>query len=75
MNQIPSLPRSCEGNPELLMWVDLFSSHVIARGGSSKTAQNITEGYEACVFQKFGASEAIRHDREPEFMLGFVLSV
>ena len=48
--------------------MDLFSGYVIARASSSRTAQAITEGYEECVFRRFGASEAIRHDRELGFM-------
>ena len=71
MDHIPSLPRSFKGNTELLLWVDLFSGYVIARASSSRTAQAIAEGYEECVFRRFGASEAIRHDREPGFMSDF----
>ncbi|OWZ13096.1 reverse transcriptase [Phytophthora megakarya] len=46
MDHIPSLPRSFNGNTELLIFVDLFSGI-------------------------FGASEVIRHDREPGFMSDF----
>ena len=42
-----------------------------ARASSSKTAQTIAEGYEECVFRSFGASEVLRHDREPGFMSNF----
>ncbi|OWZ21400.1 LOW QUALITY PROTEIN: reverse transcriptase [Phytophthora megakarya] len=42
MDHIPSLPRSFNGNTELLIFEDLFSG--------------------------FGASEVIRHDREPGYM-------
>lgn len=71
MDHIPSLPRSFKGNTELLIWVDLFSGYVIAKASSSRTAQTIAENYEECVFRRFGASEAIRHDREPGFMSDF----
>ena len=71
MDHIPSLPRSFKGNTELLLWVDLFSGYVIAKASSSRTAQTIAESYEECVFRRFGASEAIRHDREPGFMSDF----
>ena len=71
MDHIPSLPKSFKGNTELLIWVDLFSGYVIAKASSSRTAQAIAENYEECVFRRFGASEAIRHDREPGFMSVF----
>ena len=71
MDHILSLPRSYKVNTELLLWVDLFSGYVIAKASSSRTAQTIAEGYEECVFRRFGASESIRHDREPGFMSDF----
>jgi hypothetical protein len=71
MDHIPSLPKSLKGNTELLIWVGLFTGYVIAKASSSQTAQTIAETYEECVFRRFGASEVIRHDREPEFMSDF----
>uniref|UniRef100_A0AAV1VNM2 Reverse transcriptase n=1 Tax=Peronospora matthiolae TaxID=2874970 RepID=A0AAV1VNM2_9STRA len=71
MDHIPSLPKSIKGNTELLIWVDLFSGYVIAKASSSRTAQTIAENYEECVFRRFGASKAIRHDREPGSMSDF----
>jgi hypothetical protein len=71
MDHIPSLPRSFKGNTELLIWVDLVTGYVIAKASSSRTAQTIAESYEECVFRRFGASEVIRHDREPGFMSDF----
>ena len=41
------------------------------KASESRTAQIIEDNYEECVFRRFGASEAIRHDREPEFMTDF----
>ncbi|POM68986.1 Reverse transcriptase [Phytophthora palmivora] len=41
---------------------------------ASRTAQTVAENYEECVFRRFGASEAIRYDREPGFMSGFFRS-
>ncbi|KAJ8579110.1 hypothetical protein ON010_g84 [Phytophthora cinnamomi] len=35
---------------------------------------SIAESYEECVFRRFGASEVIRHDREPGFMADFFRS-
>ena len=47
---------------------------MIAKASSSRTAQTTAENYEECVFRRFGASEAIRHDREPGFMSDFFRS-
>ena len=71
MDHILSLPRSLKGNTELLLWVDLFSGDVIDKASLSRTAQTIAESDEECVFRRFGASEAIRHDRKPESMSDF----
>ncbi|KAE9007871.1 hypothetical protein PR001_g16859 [Phytophthora rubi] len=71
MDHIPSLPPSFKDNTELLIWVDLFTGFVVAKANSSRTAQTVAEAYEECVFRRFGASEAIRHDREPGFMSDF----
>ena len=56
---------------ELLIWVDLLSGYVVSKASAPWTAQPIAENYEECVLIKFGASEAIRHDREPAFMSDF----
>nr|KAE8920668.1 hypothetical protein PF009_g29042 [Phytophthora fragariae] len=74
MDHIPSLPKSHKGNTEFLIWVDLFTGYVIAKASTSRTAQTIAESYEECVFRRFGASEVIRHDREPGFMADFFRS-
>ncbi|POM68885.1 LOW QUALITY PROTEIN: Reverse transcriptase [Phytophthora palmivora] len=71
MDRIPSLPRSHKGNTKLLIFKDLFSGYVIAKASSSRTAQTVAESNEECGFRRFGASEAIRHDREPGFMSDF----
>ena len=71
IDHIPPLPRSIKGNTELLIWVDPFSGYVVAKASASRTAQTIAESYEECVFRRFGASEAVRHDREPGFMSDF----
>lgn len=71
LDHIPSLPRSFKVNTELLLWVDLSSDYVIAKASSSQTVQTVAENCEECVFRRFGASEAIRHDGEPGFMSDF----
>ncbi|OWZ05761.1 LOW QUALITY PROTEIN: reverse transcriptase [Phytophthora megakarya] len=70
MDHIPSLPKSFKGNTELLIWADLFACYVIAKAGPSRETQAV-ENYEECAFRRFGASEVIRHDREPGFMSDF----
>lgn len=71
MDHIPTSPKSLKGNTELLVFVDLFSGFVVAKASASREAQTVAETYEECVFRRFGASEAIRHDREPGFMADF----
>ncbi|POM63684.1 LOW QUALITY PROTEIN: Reverse transcriptase [Phytophthora palmivora] len=58
----------------LLIWIDLFTGYVIARASGSRTGQTVAENYDECVFHRFGASEAIRHDQEPCFMSDFFRS-
>ncbi|POM59969.1 LOW QUALITY PROTEIN: reverse transcriptase [Phytophthora palmivora] len=71
---IPLLPSSYKGNTELLIWIDLFTGYMIAKTSASRTAQTAAENYEERVFHRFGASEAIRHDRESGFMSDFFRS-
>ncbi|OWZ02525.1 reverse transcriptase [Phytophthora megakarya] len=71
MDHIPFATQISQGNTELLIWVDLFTGYVIAKASSSRSAQTVAESYEECVFRRFGASEMIRHDREPGFMSDF----
>ncbi|CAH0518443.1 unnamed protein product [Peronospora belbahrii] len=71
MDHIPSLPGSHRVNTELLIWVDLVTGYVMTKASASLTAHTVAEGYEECVFCRFGASEAIRHDQEPGFMSDF----
>ncbi|POM68487.1 Reverse transcriptase [Phytophthora palmivora] len=68
------ITKIAQRNTELLIWIDLFNGYVIAKSSASRTAQTVAENYEECVFHRFGASEAIRHDREPGFMSGFFRS-
>ncbi|OWZ02173.1 reverse transcriptase [Phytophthora megakarya] len=67
----PSLPKSFKGNTELLFWADLITGYVVVKAGLSLGAQAVAENYEECVFRRFGASEVIRHDREPGSMADF----
>ncbi|OWZ12942.1 reverse transcriptase [Phytophthora megakarya] len=53
---------------------NLFTGYLIAKTGSSQETQTVAENYEKCVFRQFGASEVIRHAREPGFMVDFFRS-
>ena len=43
----------------------------MAKARASRTTQTVAEGYEECVYRRFRASEAIRHEKE----LGFMFNV
>ncbi|OWZ11774.1 reverse transcriptase [Phytophthora megakarya] len=58
MDRIPSLPRSFNGNTELLIFVDLFSGYVIAEASAPRSAQMIAETYEESVLHRFGANKS-----------------
>ncbi|GMF41602.1 unnamed protein product [Phytophthora fragariaefolia] len=54
--------------PEAMHQDFLHHYHTSLEGGHQGIGP---ENYEKCVFRRFGASEAIRHDREPGFMTDF----
>ncbi|GMF31034.1 unnamed protein product [Phytophthora fragariaefolia] len=54
MNHIASLPVSCKGNTELLVWVNLFTGFVIAKANASRSAQTVAVAYEEALFRRFG---------------------
>ncbi|KAE9048117.1 hypothetical protein PR001_g3931 [Phytophthora rubi] len=68
MDFVTHLPKSDRGNVFLLLFQFMFSGFVICKPMSSTTAQEVAEAYMDRVFQRFGASEMIRHDRDPRFM-------
>ncbi|OWZ03005.1 reverse transcriptase [Phytophthora megakarya] len=45
-----------------------FSGFIMRKAMASTEAQDVSEAYEECGFRRFGASEMIRHDRDPRFM-------
>ncbi|GMF15657.1 unnamed protein product [Phytophthora fragariaefolia] len=71
MEHIPSVPISYKGNTELLVWANWFTGFVIAQAKASRSAETVAEAYEEAVVRRFGESEAVRHDREPDFMTDF----
>ncbi|KAJ8556734.1 hypothetical protein ON010_g9229 [Phytophthora cinnamomi] len=70
MDFVTNLPRSNRGNTFLLLFQCLFSGYVICKPMGSTTAREVAEACMDRVFQRFGASEMIRHDRDPRFMGG-----
>ena len=43
----------------------------MTKASASRISQMVAEGYEECVFRRFGVIEAIGNDREPGFMSDF----
>ncbi|OWY93729.1 reverse transcriptase [Phytophthora megakarya] len=65
MDFVIPLPRSARGNTALLLFQCAFSGFIMCKAMASTEAQDVSEAYEECVFRRFGASEMIRHDRDP----------
>ncbi|OWZ11732.1 reverse transcriptase [Phytophthora megakarya] len=62
IDNVPSLPRSYKGNPEMLIFEDLFSGYVIVKASGRADPGQL---------RPFGASEVIHHDRELGSMSDF----
>jgi len=68
MDFITELPESYRGNTNLLLFQCSFSGYNLCKPMSSRAAEDVARAYNEVVFQRFGASSFIRHDREPSFM-------
>ncbi|KAJ0390947.1 hypothetical protein P43SY_011274 [Pythium insidiosum] len=68
MDFVMPLPESANGNTALLLFQDQFSGFVMSACMSDTSAQSVAEVYDRVVFQRFGASAIVRHDRDPRFM-------
>ncbi|OWZ07815.1 reverse transcriptase [Phytophthora megakarya] len=68
MDFVIPLPQLVRGNTALLLFQCTFSGFIMCKAMASTEAQDVAEAYEECVFRRFGASEMIRHDRDPRFM-------
>ncbi|GMF60603.1 unnamed protein product [Phytophthora fragariaefolia] len=68
MDFVSHLPKFDRGNVFLLLFQCVFSGFIMCRPMSLTTAQDVAEVYMECVFQWFGASQMIRHDRDPRIM-------
>ena len=68
MDFVTDLPASYRGNTRLLLFQCTFSGFNLCKPMSSWSAEDVARAYNEVVFQRFGASAVIRHDREPAFM-------
>ncbi|GMF36175.1 unnamed protein product [Phytophthora fragariaefolia] len=68
MDFVTQLPKSDRVNGFLLLFQCMFSGFVNCKPMSSATAQEGAEAYIERVFQRFGDSEMIRHDRYLSFI-------
>jgi hypothetical protein len=62
------LPKTLAGNGAMLCFVCLFTGFIILMPMEDTSATAVAEAYLTGVFKRFGASEMIRHDRDPRFM-------
>ncbi|KAF0725748.1 hypothetical protein Ae201684P_009094 [Aphanomyces euteiches] len=62
------LPRSFEGNTQLVVFVDNFTGYVMCKPTPDRAAHTLAKAFEETVFIRFGACKEVRHDREPTFM-------
>ncbi|KAH9086098.1 hypothetical protein LEN26_020460 [Aphanomyces euteiches] len=62
------LPRSFEGNTQLVVFVDNFTGYVMCKPTPDRAAHTLAKAFEETVFIRFGACKEVRHDREPSFM-------
>ena len=68
MDFVTDLPASHRGNTRLLLFQCVFSGYNLCKPMASWSAADVAQAYNEVVFQKYGASSVIRHDREPNFM-------
>ncbi|KAH9097168.1 hypothetical protein Ae201684P_011892 [Aphanomyces euteiches] len=63
-----NLPRSFEGNTQLVVFVDNFTGYIMCKPTPDRAAHTLAKAFEETVFIRFGACREVRHDREPSFM-------
>jgi hypothetical protein len=68
MDFVTDLPPSYRGNTRLLLFQCSFTGFNMCKPMARWTAEDVAKAYNEAVFQRFGASSIIRHDREPAFM-------
>ena len=68
MDFVTDLPKSYRGNTRLLLFQCVFSGYNLCKPMANWSAEEVAKAYNEVVFQRFGASSFIRHDREPAFM-------
>ncbi|DAZ97350.1 TPA: hypothetical protein N0F65_010784 [Lagenidium giganteum] len=60
------LPKTFAGNTAMLFFICLFTGFVVLVPMIDTSAASVAEAYLAGVLKRFGASEMIRHDRDPQ---------
>ncbi|DAZ98791.1 TPA: hypothetical protein N0F65_004007, partial [Lagenidium giganteum] len=70
MDFVTDLPRTLAGNTQLLLFQDMFSGYVLCKPLPNRLAETVAQAYESVVYQRFGASAEVRHDRDSVFMAG-----
>ncbi|GMF39077.1 unnamed protein product [Phytophthora lilii] len=68
MDFVIPLPKSQRKNTALLLFQFSCTGFVIAKAMSDTSALMVAQGFEECVYRRFGAPYLIRHDRDPRFM-------
>ncbi|KAJ0409741.1 hypothetical protein ATCC90586_001054 [Pythium insidiosum] len=68
MDFVTPLPASRQGNTSQLLFQDSFTGFVLAKAMQDTSALAVAQTYDSTVFQRFGASSVVRHDRDPRFM-------
>ena len=68
LDYVIPLPESYRGNVALLVYVDMFTGYVVCDAMRSTTALDVAKSFSRCIYQRFGACEILRHDRDPRFM-------
>lgn len=68
MDFVVPLPRSHRKNTALLLFQCAFSGYVMCKSMANTEALEVAKAFFKVVFQRFGACEVLRHDRDPRFM-------
>ena len=68
MDYVVAIPETYKKNKFILVFVDSFSGFIILVPMTSSTAEDTAEAYLNFVYKRFGGSEVLRHDRDPQSM-------
>lgn len=68
MDFVIPLPKSHRKNVALMLFQCAFSGYIMCKPMANTEAHEVAKAFFECVFQRFGACEILRHDRDPRFM-------